>query len=65
MGDYSFDALLKIGDKVVFEDQMHYTMVKATTFNGVKLPSIAIEKEDGSVEVLRTFGYEDFKERLS
>ncbi len=65
MGDYSFDAPLKIGDKVVFEDQMHYTMVKATTFNGVKLPSIAIEKEDGSVEVLRTFGYEDFKERLS
>lgn len=65
MGDYSFDAPLKIGDKIVFEDQMHYTMVKATTFNGVKLPSIAIEKEDGSVEVLRKFGYEDFKERLS
>lgn len=65
MGDYSFDAPLKIGDKIIFEDQMHYTMVKASTFNGVKLPSIAIEKEDGSVEVLREFGYEDFKERLS
>lgn len=65
MGDYSFDTPLKMGDKIVFEDQMHYTMVKATTFNGVKLPSIAIEKEDGSVEVVRTFGYEDFKERLS
>ena len=65
MGDYSFDAPLKIGDKVVFEDQMHYTMVKATTFNGVKLPSIAIKKENGSVEVVREFGYEDFKERLS
>jgi len=65
MGDYSFDAPLKIGDKVIFEDQMHYTMVKATTFNGVKLPSIVIEKDDGSVEVLREFGYEDFKERLS
>jgi len=65
MGDYSFDGPLKIGDKVVFEDQMHYTMVKATTFNGVKLPSIAIEKENRSVEVLREFGYEDFKERLS
>jgi len=65
MGDYSFDGPLKIGDKVVFEDQMHYTMVKATTFNGIKLPSIAIEKENRSVEVLREFGYEDFKERLS
>ncbi len=65
MGDYSFDAPLNIGDKVIFEDQMHYTMVKATTFNGVKLPSIAIEKEDKSVEVVREFGYEDFKNRLS
>jgi len=65
MGDYSFDAPLNIGDKVIFEDQMHYTMVKATTFNGVKLPSIAIEKEDRSVEVVREFGYEDFRDRLS
>ncbi|MEA3433880.1 MAG: carboxynorspermidine decarboxylase [Campylobacterota bacterium] len=65
MGDYSFDAPLQIGDKIIFEDQMHYTMVKATTFNGIKLPSIVIEKEDGSVEVVREFGYEDFKGRLS
>ena len=65
MGDYSFDAPLKIGDKIIFEDQMHYTMVKATTFNGVKLPSIAIHRLDGSVEVVRNFGYEDFKNRLS
>ena len=65
MGDYSFDTPLKIGDKIVFEDQMHYTMVKATTFNGVKLPSIAIERKDGSIEILREFGYEDFKGRLS
>ena len=65
MGDYSFDLPLKVGDKVIFEDQMHYTMVKATTFNGVKLPSIAIEREDGSLEILREFTYEDFKERLS
>ncbi len=65
MGDYSFDTPLKIGDRVIFEDQMHYTMVKATTFNGIKLPSIAIEKEDGNVEVVREFGYEDFKNRLS
>ena len=65
MGDYSFDAPLKIGDKVIFEDQMHYTMVKATTFNGVKLPSIAIKRVDGSVDVVREFGYEEFKNRLS
>ena len=65
MGDYSFDAPLQIGDRIIFEDQMHYTMVKATTFNGIKLPSIAIEKEDGSVEVVREFEYGDFKNRLS
>ncbi len=65
MGDYSFDTPLSIGDKVIFEDQMHYTMVKATTFNGVKLPSIAIQRKDGTVEVVREFGYEDFKNRLS
>jgi carboxynorspermidine decarboxylase len=65
MGDYSFDTPLSIGDKIIFEDQMHYTMVKATTFNGVKLPSIAIQKLDGKVEVVRNFGYEDFKHRLS
>jgi len=65
MGDYSFDTPLQIDDKVIFEDQMHYTMVKATTFNGIKLPSIAIEKIDGTVEVLREFGYKDFKDRLS
>jgi carboxynorspermidine decarboxylase len=65
MGDYSFDTPLQVGDKVIFEDQMHYTMVKATTFNGVKLPAIAMQKRDGSIEVLREFGYEDFKNRLS
>ena len=65
MGDYSFDTPLAIGDKVIFLNQMHYTMVKATTFNGIKLPSIAIQKTDGSVEVVREFGYEDFKGRLS
>ena len=65
MGDYSFDTPLKIGDKIIFEDQMHYTMVKATTFNGIQLPSIAIERVDGTIEVIREFGYEDFKNRLS
>jgi carboxynorspermidine decarboxylase len=65
MGDYSFDRPLQIGDRVFFEDQMHYTMVKATTFNGINLPSIAIERLNGEIEVVREFGYEDFKERLS
>ena len=65
MGDYSFDRALQIGDRIIFEDQMHYTMVKATTFNGIKLPAIAIEHPDGTVEVVREFGYEDFKNRLS
>ena len=65
MGDYSFDRPLKIGDRIFFEDQMHYTMVKATTFNGIKLPAIAIKRLDGEIEVVREFGYEEFKRRLS
>ena len=65
MGDYSFDTVLNIGDKIIFEDQMHYTMVKATTFNGIKLPCIAIQRVNGEIEVVREFTYEDFKERLS
>ena len=65
MGDYSFDTPLQRGDAIIFLDQMHYTMVKATTFNGIKLPSIAIQKSDGSIEVVREFDYEDFKNRLS
>ena len=65
MGDYSFKTPLHIGDQIIFEDQMHYTMVKSTTFNGIKLPSIAIQRINGKIEVLKEFGYEDFKERLS
>jgi len=65
MGDYSFNTPLQTGDKIIFEDQMHYTMVKASTFNGIKLPSIAIQRVNGEIEIIREFGYEDFKERLS
>jgi len=65
MGDYSFDAPLQVGDSIVFEDQMHYTIVKATTFNGIKLPSIAIKRINGKTEVVREFGYEAFRDRLS
>jgi len=64
MPDYVFAEPLKVGDRVVFLDMMHYTMVKTTTFNGVRLPSIAIWRERGELEVLSRFGYEDYKSRL-
>ncbi|WP_333804970.1 carboxynorspermidine decarboxylase [Sulfurospirillum sp.] len=63
MGDYSFDAPLKIGDKLIFEDMIHYTIVKNTTFNGVKLPDLAVLHRDGSYEVTSQFGYEEYKRR--
>jgi len=65
MGDYSFDEPLNIGDKVIFEDQIHYSFVKSTTFNGINLPSLAILRENGNLEIIKKFGYEDYKERLS
>jgi len=65
IGDYSFEKPLKVGEKIVFNDMMHYTMVKTTTFNGVNLPSIGIWKEDNSFQSIKTFGYESYKERLS
>jgi carboxynorspermidine decarboxylase len=65
IGDYSFDKPLKIGDRVVFEDQIHYTMVKNTTFNGIKLPSIDIYRKNGKLDVVKNFGYDDYMNRLS
>ena len=65
MGDYSFDEPLQIGDTIIFEDQIHYTFVKNTTFNGIKLPSLAIEKKDGRMEIVKSFGYDVYKQRLS
>ena len=65
MGDYSFDEPLKVGDKIIFEDQIHYTFVKNTTFNGVKLPSLVIRRENGEFELIKEFGYGDYKSRLS
>ncbi|NLW81301.1 MAG: carboxynorspermidine decarboxylase [Desulfovibrionales bacterium] len=65
-GEYSFDRPLAPGDRLVFTDMAHYSMVKTNTFNGIQLPSIAVfEPEDGSMRVVRSFGYEDFKGRLS
>ena len=66
IGDYSFDQPLQVGQRLVFEDMAYYTMVKTTTFNGVRLPSIALwNSESDTIRVLRDFGYEDFKGRLS
>ncbi len=65
IGDYSFDTPLAIGDRVVFEDQCHYTFVKNTTFNGINLPSLAVLRANGKLDVIKSFGYEDYKERLS
>ena len=64
VGDYAFDREPQIGDTIILCDMMHYTTVKTTMFNGVAHPSIAIARRDGSVEVVRTFGYEDFKNRM-
>ena len=65
-GVYSFDRPLAVGDRLVFSDMAIYTMVKNNTFNGVGLPSIYLyEPEDGRYECVRSFGYEDFKNRLS
>jgi carboxynorspermidine decarboxylase len=66
MGDYSFPQPLKRGDKVVFLDMSHYTMVKNTTFNGINLPAIAsFDPATGTTTVARHFGYDDYKRRLS
>lgn len=62
---YSFDLELNVGDRVIFEDMIHYTMVKTTFFNGVEHPSIGILKKNGDFELVKQFGYEDFRNRLS
>ena len=65
IGTYSFDHQLAEGDTLMFEDMAIYSMVKNNTFNGVNLPDIAIRHEDGRIETLRTFGYNDFSQRVS
>lgn len=64
ISDYSFERPLKKGDRLVFCDMAHYTMVKNNTFNGVKLPSIALYSEDAGMQILKRFGYEDYRSRL-
>src|SRR5450759_3283059 len=65
MGDWSFEKDLIPGDRIVFLDMIHYTMVKTTTFNGVHHPSIGIWSKAGKFRLMREFGYEDYKNRLS
>jgi carboxynorspermidine decarboxylase len=62
---YSFDQPLQIGQRLIFEDMIHYTMVKTTFFNGVEHPSIGVLKENGEFELIKQFSYDDFKSKLS
>lgn len=65
IGDYSFAKEINIGDRLIFEDMAIYSMVKNNTFNGIPLPDILLLREDESIEKVKSFGYEDFKGRLS
>lgn len=64
IGDWSFNNDLKIGDKIVFLDMIHYTTVKTTMFNGISHPSLVFIKEDGNALIWKTFGYDDYKNRM-
>lgn len=66
IGDYSFAQPLQVGQRLMFDDMAHYTMVKTTTFNGINLPAIALwDSRTNQLDVIREFGYSDFKHRLS
>ncbi len=65
IGNWRFEKPLQIGDRIIFEDMIHYTMVKTTMFNGVSHPAIAIWTKDNELKIVREFGYEDYRKRLS
>lgn len=65
MGDWSFDKPLQVGDKLIFEDMIHYTIVKTTMFNGIPHPALALWSVDDELVMYREFGYDDYKNRLS
>ena len=65
IGDYSFNKMPNIGERLTFGDMAIYSMVKTNTFNGMPLPAIALEHENGDCELVKAFGYQDFKGRLS
>ena len=64
IGDYSFDHPLQVGERIVLLDMSHYTLVKTSTFNGVRLPSIALRHADDSYQLIKRFGYESYRDRL-
>lgn len=64
LGSWRFDHELQVGEYILFEDMLHYTTVKTHTFNGVSHPAIALFTKEGAVEVLRSFGYEDYRNRM-
>ena len=64
MGYWAFDHELQLGEEIVFEDMIHYTTVKTNTFNGISHPSIAMLHSDGTLEMLREYGYEDYRDRM-
>lgn len=65
MGEWSFDEPLLIGDTIIFEDMIHYTIVKTNMFNGIYHPAIALWTKDNELKIYREFGYEDYKNRMS
>ena len=65
IGDYGFEAPLEIGDRLIFEDMVHYTIVKNNTFNGIPLPGIGILRKNGTFELFKSYSYEDYKHRNS
>ena len=65
MGDYYFAKPLQIGDTILFEDMIHYTMVKTSMFNGIQHPAIAVVRSNGNFQLIREFDYFDYKNRLS
>ena len=64
MGSWQFDHELQIGETICLEDMIHYTTVKTTMFNGIGHPAIALLRTDGTIEVLRSYRYEDYRDRM-
>ena len=64
MGSWRFDHELQPGENIIFEDMLHYTTVKTHLFNGISHPSIALLRADGQLELLRRYGYEDYRARM-
>ena len=64
MGLWQFDHELQMGENIIFEDMLHYTTVKTNMFNGIKHPSLALLHTDGNLEILREYGFEDYKNRM-